>query len=261
MPPPTLGPDTLGSLAWLRHTEGRLTLRERLSLMQAALGPRFVGDLVAARWARPSPQAPQQLAPLLARLPDTPAVGRALQAMAETGHTDLLQHSWRTHWWATAFAHAEGRAADVDMELLLVASLMHDLGLASPSAHAATGCACFTGHSALAAVALATEAGWTPARAQAVGDAITLHMNGHVAPEQGLEAHFMQRATATDVIGAQLAKLPARWRQDVLSRHPRGDFDSGFTQALRDQARRHPQSRSALMRQLGVGWLIRFNPY
>ncbi len=259
MPHPELGPDTVGSLAWLRRTEGRVSLGERLTLMGNALRPRFMHDLVASQWGSAHANAPRELAPLLARLPDTPAVAQALQAMAATGHDAVLQHSWRTHWWADAFAVAEGH--EVDRELLLVASLTHDLGIADAPGHAASGCACFTGHSAQVAMGIARDAAWPAARVQALGEAITLHMNGRVPLDQGREAHLLQRATACDVIGAQLTRLPASLRQAVLSRHPRGDFDAQFAAFLAQQRRQHPHSRAAVMAQLGVPWLVRFNPF
>ena len=252
--------DVIGTLAWLRRTEGRLSLRERLHLMQQGLAP-LPGQLWRGRWARPHAAAPGALAPLLQALPDTPAVGHALQAMADTGHTDVLQHSWRTHWWAQAWAIAEGH--QVDTELLLVASLMHDLGMADAGGHAARGCSCFTAHGALAAMALVRQAqpeAWPDARAQRLGEAITLHMNGPVPGSQGLEAHLLQRGTACDVIGAELATLPRTYRDAVLARHPRGDFDGAFRRFLAAQHRDHPRSRAALMHQLGVGWLMHLAP-
>jgi hypothetical protein len=255
-------PDRIGTLAWLRHSQGRLSLRERLQLMQLALGPALRG-MASARWARVLPGAPTDLAPLQARLqarlPDTPAVAQALQAMAELGHTGVLQHSWRCHWWAMAFGAAGQH--QVDEEVLLVASLMHDLGLADRAGAQASGCACFTGHSVDMAMRLTRQHGWTEARTQAVGEAITLHMNGHVDLAQGVEAHLLQQATACDVIGARLAQLPPRYRQQVLSAHPRGDFDAQFAAFMAGQVREQPGSRAAWMHLLGLGMMIRLNPY
>ncbi len=262
--PPTLAPklpedrSAVGTLAWLRHSQGRLALRERLQLMRLAMGPALRG-MATARWARGLPGAPIELAPMQARLPDTPAVAQALQAMAELGHTAVLQHSWRCHWWATAFGAAGQH--QVDDEVLLVASLMHDLGLADRAGAQASGCACFTGHAVDVAMRLTRQHGWAEARTQAVGEAITLHMNGHVGLDQGVEAHLLQQATACDVIGARLAQLPARYRQQVLGAHPRGDFDGEFTRFMAGQAREQPGSRAALMHQLGLGLMIRLNPF
>ena len=250
--------NTVGTLAWLRRTEGRLSLKERLGLMQAALAP-ALGDLLRGRWGTALPGAPTGLSALQASLPDTPAVGRALQAMAATGRTDLLQHGWRTHAWGWAFGVAEGHAPDV--ELLLVASLLHDLGVADPAGHQASGCQCFTGHSAAVAMHTAQACGWSAERTEAVGQAITLHMNGAVPLAQGLEAHLLVRGAACDVTGARLAQLPARYRTEVLQAYPRGEFDARFAAFLAAERRRQPDTRAALMAQLGVGWMIRFNPF
>jgi hypothetical protein len=251
-------PSAIGTVAWLRHTQGRLSLRERLQLLRIALGPAMQG-MVSGRWARVLPGAPTELAPLQARLPDTPAVGHALQAMAELGHTAVLQHSWRCHWWGMAFGQAGGLA--VDEELLLVASLMHDLGMADAAGTQASGCACFTGHSAASAMQVAHTHGWPAARAQALGDAIALHMNGQVDVSQGVEAHLLQQATACDVIGARLAQLPLNYRQAVLRAHPRGDFDAVFSRFVAAQARQQPGSRAALMHLAGLGLMVKLNPF
>jgi hypothetical protein len=179
--------------------------------------------------------------------------------MAELGHTGVLRHSWRCHWWGMAFGQAGGLA--VDEELLLVACLMHDLGMANEAAVQASGCACFTGHAVTEAMRLAHAHGWPAARAQTLGDAIALHMNGQVDVAQGVEAHLLQQATACDVIGARLAQLPRGYRQAVLQAHPRGDFDAQFSRFVKDQARLHPGSRAALMHQAGLGLMVRLNPY
>ncbi len=256
---PQLAPaDNAGTVAWLRRSHGRLSLRETLHLLHIALWPAMQG-MVSGRWARALPGAPQDLAPLQARMPDTPAVAQALEAMRDLGHTAVLQHGFRCHWWGMALA--ADRQGQVDEELLLVASLMHDLGLADQAGAQASGCACFTGHSADMAMQLARRHGWVEARTQALGDAITLHMNGHVDVAEGLEAHLLQQATACDVIGARLAQLPARYRQQVLQAHPRGEFDAEFSRFMAGQAKQQPGSRAALMHQVGLGLMIRLNPY
>jgi hypothetical protein len=261
-PHPRHEADTIGTLAWLRRSHGRLSLRETLQLLGIALWPAMQG-MVSGRWARALPGAPQDFGALQtrlqARLPDTPAVGHALEAMRELGHTDVLQHGWRCHCWGMAFA--ADRQGEVDEELLLVASLMHDLGLADQAGAQASGCACFTGHSAATAMRLVEGHGWTDARAQALGNAITLHMNGQVDVSQGLEAHLLQQATACDVIGARLAQLPLRYRQQVLQAHPRGDFDGEFRRFMAGQSKQQPGSRAALMHQVGLGLMIRLNPF
>jgi HD domain len=249
---------TIGTLEWLRQSQGRLSVRERMHLLRSALWPAMQG-MVSARWARALPGAPQDLRPMQTRMPDTPAVAQALEAMADLGHTALLQHGFRCHWWAMAFA--ANRQHEVDEELLLVASLMHDLGAADPVKAQASGCACFTWHSAEAAMQVARHHHWHEVRTQALGNAITLHMNGQVDTTQGLEAHLLQQATACDVIGARLAQLPVRYRQQVLQAHPREGFDAQFSHFMAGQARQQPGSRAALMHQVGLGLMIKLNPF
>jgi hypothetical protein len=63
------------------------------------------------------------------------------------------------------------------------------------------------------------------------------------------------------VTGARLAQLPRSYRQAVLQAHPRLDFDARFTAFLAAERQRQPDTRAALLAQLGVGWMIRFNPF
>lgn len=251
------GSTGIGSLHWLRRSGGRLSLGERLRLgLRAALPT--TRALLSAHVAF-GPQVAIRLDEL--PMPDSQAVRESLQAVEAQASEGVLRHSLRCYAWACGLGRRDRLA--FDPEFLLVSCLLHDLGMTPRFNDHAPGCACFAGQGALAALELSRQwdwEDWDETRRVALADAIALHMNGHVPPSEGIEAHLLQQSTACDVIGARWQHLPAAFRAEVLARHPDGGFGAEFTSFLRDEARRRPQSRAALMRQLGVPLMVRLRP-
>ena len=252
------GETGIGSLHWLRRSEGRLSLAQRLRLgLRAALPT--TQAMLAARIGR-DPRGAITLAEQ--PTPDSRAVNEALQAAQAHASDGVLQHSLRCYAWACGLGRRDRLAFDA--EFLLVSCLLHDLGMTQRFNGHVPGCTCFAGQGALAALQMARgwgpQAGWDEARCIALADAICLHMNGHVPPTEGIEAHLLQQSTAFDVIGARWRHLPAAFRAEVLARHPDRGFGAEFSAFLQDEARRRPQSRAGLMRQLGVPLMVRLRP-
>jgi hypothetical protein len=252
------GETGIGSLDWLRRSAGRLSVRERLRLSLRAALP-TTRAMLTARIGR-EPAGAITLADL--PTPDSQAVREALQAVEQHASDGVLQHSLRCYAWASGLGRRDRLA--FDPELLLVSCLLHDLGMTPRFNGHAPGCACFAGQGALAALQMARawgpESGWHEARCIALADAIALHMNGHVPPSEGIEAHLLQQSTAYDVIGARWRHLPAAFRAEVLARHPDRSFGAEFTGFLQREAKQRPQSRAALMLLLGVPLLVRLRP-
>jgi hypothetical protein len=180
------------------------------------------------------------------QLPDTPCVREALALAQASCSPWVMEHAFRTSFWAHLLGAGEGRAFDT--ELLHVAAMLHDVALEEPRS---AGCSCFAVDGALRAEAFARERGWSEERRGALGDAIALHMNPQVPTASGPEAHLLQAGAALDVLGARLGELDRRVVAAVLSRHPRGDFGARFAEAMRTEARRTPGSRTSLLVALG----------
>ncbi len=107
----------------------------------------------------------------------------------------------------------------MDAELLLVASLLHDIGL-SPQYLSQARDGDFTCIGGGAEQFLAS-AGWEPRRAAAVYDAIALHVNPYVDPRvHGLEAHVLAAATAMETVGGHHRRIPAGMLRHVLTAIP-----------------------------------------
>lgn len=248
---------TLGSAAWGRASGGRLTLVEQcrfaMQTVIAQLRLRWLdrgvaSDGIRQRWSRLDPDRIE--------LPDTPTVARAVEALQQSAPMWLCRHSLRTWSWAALLAQRD--ALQPDAEALAVACLLHDVALL-PLGHSPAGlrCACFAIDGGQRARRLLQEQGWSQSRALAVEDAICLHMNPHVPPGAGIEAHLLQRAAAMDVVGAQMSGIDAASRQAVLARYPRTGFAQQMSEAMRLQAQRAPDNRTRVLWRVGFERAIR----
>ena len=146
-----------------------------------------------------------------------------------------------------------------DPELLLVASLLHDVGLSDR--RRSESCRCFTLDSAIAAAGVLGKAGWDEARTTVVADAICLHMNGCSSLEDGAEAYLLQQATACDVVGTRYYDFEKRFRDSVVRRHPRLKVNGEVSDLMRNEAKTRRSSRAALLCSLGLPLMVRMNPF
>lgn len=249
--------EAVGTLAWMRASHGTLSWSARLSLLRQALVPGMAG------FARALTGRGRGLAVALQDLPlpDSAAVKHALAELEGCASPSVLNHSLRTYLWGAALGQVGGLRHDP--EFLLVASLLHDLGMTERHGAHAPSCRCFAGQSAFAALDCMRRFGWADDRAERLANAISLHMNGHLALRPGgdVEAHLLQQGTAVDVVGHRLHDLDRGFRDAVLARHPRLGFSRVFAEFLRAESKRHPGSRAALLCQLGLPMMIKFNPY
>jgi hypothetical protein len=144
----------------------------------------------------------------------------------------LTNHSFRSHYFAVALAERD--KIRFDEELLYVASLLHDIGLVEEFD---TG-KCFEEDGAEAAKRLAATEGWPAERAEALAEAIRLHVAAAIALEDGSEAFLLWHSTGLDVTGHRHGELDRATVATVLAAHPRLDFKEGFAELVAEQAER-----------------------
>jgi hypothetical protein len=169
----------------------------------------LIGDR-AGRAARALGLRPRAVSLALAEapVPRTPLVAAAERALAPAPRW-VLAHSMRTYLWGWLLGVRDGLRPDA--ELLLVASLLHDLGLIHRD-----GAACFALRGAELARAIVVAAGADASVAERVADAIARHLN--VAPGGDVEARLVGAGAALDVVGARwctrgrATASPRRWR-------------------------------------------------
>lgn len=169
----------------------------------------------------------------------------------------LVQHALRTYAWGQLLA-LQGDLRP-DRSVLFAACMLHDVGLTphadSPPDH------CFAVRGArYARQHLRAHAG--PTQSLTVANAISLHMDLRVGPEQGLEAHLLQAGAGVDVVGRRLRAIPAPVRKAVLERHPRMGMKQALCQCMRLEADRAPRTRLGLYtKRLGFLQLIEKAPF
>jgi hypothetical protein len=240
----------VGSPAWIARTNGTLSMREQLRFALAAVA-REAAALPAAVRSR------RGLGRVLDadRTPPDTRLARAMEQVAGSAlPAPLFGHSLRTWIWGSMLAELDG--VEYDDELLYVAALLHDLGLASdhrPGPEAG----CFAVHGAAEARVLLSDAGADPAYAGRVADAIAAHFNVSVPLSWGAEAHLLHGGAHVDVVGRRLAEIAPQTVARVLDRAPRAGFADCFIDAMRTEALLRPRSRSGLLWRLGMEGAIR----
>lgn len=236
----------LGTLAWARRTGGRLSTADRLELIGQGIAiqlERIPGKLRRAL-GLPRASAPLDLDPLIA--PDSSVARAAEEAVAAVSPEPLVHHCYRSYAWGRLLA--AGRGHRLDPELFYVAALLHDLGLAEIEP-AADSC-CFAYDGAEAALRVLDEVGYDPGRSALVADAISLHLNVRVSLRRhGAEAHYLNAATALDVIGLGLKRIPPEPRRRILEAHPRDGWNESIRQLLGDEVRKRPGCRIHFLAQ------------
>lgn len=241
----------VGTLEWARRTHGRLSRRDRI-------------EYVVKGARRMLPRQGHRLAAALDldayRPPDSPASREAEEVCREASSPALEMHCYRCHLWGVAVAGAEGVA--YDEEAFYVAALTHDLGLTERFRGHDPEAACFSLDSASAARELVERHGWVGERPDAVAEAITLHLNAHVAVSQGPEAYLLQLGAALDVTGYRFGDVDRRTRAAILDRHPRHSMKDEFARLMDEEVRIHPDSRPAFVtRRLGFKRMIERAPF
>lgn len=182
------------------------------------------------------------------RLPGSGPV-RAAQDVAERYLTRALaEHSVRSWYWASGFAEVLGLAPD--RELLAVAALLHDIGLAEEFDAVRVAYEVGGGH---VAAVLGAGAGWSHHRQQRLVEIVERHNWPEVDPAMDVEGHLLEIATGLDISGARPDVLPAAFLAEVLAAHPRGSLATDFGDRVVDQADRKPTTAA---HRLVAGGLI-----
>ena len=188
-------------------------------------------------------------------LPDTAAVRGAAAVMTLYLTPALAAHSIRSWYWAAGFA--EVLQLEPDRELLAVAALLHDVGLAEPFDAVRTPYEIAGGR---VAAVFGAGAGWPEARQQRLVEVIERHNWPEVDPALDPEGHLLEIATGLDISGARPEVLPRDYLRRVLELHPRGDLAKEFGERVADQADRKPQSQAARIVAGGVREKLAHHP-
>ena len=169
--------------------------------------------------------------------PPTPIAAASLDVARRWLSPELVNHSVRSWAWASLLARAEGRT--FDDELLFVAAMLHDAGVARHfDAHEVA----FEEAGGAVAAVFGAGAGWSPARSERVREIIERHMWRSVDPALDVEGYLLELATTLDVRGDGASRWQEADLRSITARVPLLDFGRAFDASIAAQAARKPET-------------------
>ena len=162
-------------------------------------------------------------------IPDSKLAREAGDRLREHGTPLLFAHSLRVFVFGAL--RGRQRGLQVDLELLYVGAVFHDLGLTpkyrTPDHR-------FEVDSANAAREFLRANGVDEAAAGLVWDAIALHTTPEIPWHKRPEVALVTGGVEADVLGEGLDEISADDRASVVAAYPRLDFKKGIVQAFAD---------------------------
>ncbi len=187
--------------------------------------------------------SPPQVAPTLppaTRLvagvwvPDSPSITRAIEYARDHSESWLFNHVMRS--WLFAEALAQQNHLAHDGEVLAVATLLHDLGLAEKF----TGTLRFEVESANVARTFARREGFDARRTQLVWDGVALNSTPSIGLHKEAEVSLCTQGIGLDWGGWGIDSLPRTLVDEILGTYPRLDMKQQFTHAVCRVAQSRP---------------------
>jgi hypothetical protein len=158
-------------------------------------------------------------------VPDSPLVSRAIEYARENSEAYLFNHVMRSWLFAVTLAHL--RKAEHDGEVLAVATILHDLGLAK----AFDGPLRFEVEGANAARAFARKEGIDDRRAQLIWDGVALNSTPSIALHKEAEVALSTAGIGLDWGGWGYEALTEAQVAAIVDAFPRLDMKRRFTRA------------------------------
>jgi hypothetical protein len=156
-------------------------------------------------------------------VPETPLIDRAIEFARQHSEPYLFNHVMRS--WLFAVSIAERHKVEHDAEVLAVATLLHDLGLAREFA----GPLRFEVEGANAARRFAREEGVDTRRAQLIWDGVALNSTPSIGLHKETEVCLCTAGIGLDWGGWGYDSLPAALIAEVVDAFPRLDMKQRFT--------------------------------
>ena len=170
------------------------------------------------------------------KLPDNQIVRDAYAQAEAESQPWLFNHVVRS--WLYGAKLTQRRALTPDAELVAVAVLLHDLGLARGGAPDRR----FEVVGADIARAFARTHDMGERRAEAVWDSIALHTTPSIAQHKGTDVGCCQHGIACDYGGVGYQEMGDSDKKAILSAYPRLDMKNQLTTCLCGIAKNHPNT-------------------
>ena len=236
--------EDVGSLSWLRRTEGHLTLADRLSLLLGGLAALGEGIRLGAR-ARDDER--RYVALSLLEPPDTPMVAAAKSYLEAHAAQAMVNHCFRTAFWSLVVLHENIELTPRVLETTWVAALLHDVGLEVPSARGD-----FTMGGIEALETLALRHGWSDEQTHDASEAIAINLSTRVHPgRSGMVAWAMNVGGMGELgFGPHREQMHPDRIEELEARYPRDGFQETAMRLIKEEVSRIPDGRFALLGRL-----------
>ena len=162
------------------------------------------------------------------RVPDSKLAREVEQLVRDTESELLFHHSNRVFLFGALAGHRKG--LQVDLELLYVGAMFHDMGLQPPYASADER---FEVDGANAAAGFLRAHGIDEHDVEDVWDAIALHTTPGIPKNKRPVVALVTAGVEMDVLGIEYDAFTSEQRYEVCACHPRGpDFKHGIISAF-----------------------------
>jgi hypothetical protein len=168
--------------------------------------------------------------------PQTPLARVARDLLYASSDDSVIGHSERSFQFAAMLARTEPNP--VDLEVLYIGTILHDVGLAPRF----SGPDRFEVRGANAVRTLLAETSMERERVENIWDVIALHASTSIATHKSTETRLANRGISIDVRGAGFESLPMHEIRAVLDAWPRETFPNKFATLLIDEVRTNPGS-------------------
>ncbi|BBZ23794.1 HD domain-containing protein [Mycolicibacter hiberniae] len=175
-------------------------------------------------------------------VPDTPLAREATELIRSAEDAVLFHHSRRVFLFGAL--HGRRLGTHVDLELLYVAAMFHDLGL---TAHYRSSAQRFELDGADAAREFLVSRGVDPSDADKVWLGIALHTTPEITARLDTETAVLAAGVQTDVVGVGRADLAAADIDAVVAAHPRPDFKNRILAAFYHGMQHRPETTFGTM--------------
>jgi hypothetical protein len=234
--------------------------------LMTGLGVLSVGGLARASGPSASPanaqaasHAPEDsttLPPVVAgiQLPDSTIIRKAMRLAQSACPPYLFNHSIRTFLLGALVGRARGQ--HFDEEILLLACILHDLGLTDRY----QGDLPFEIQGAQAARQFLQENAYSENKIQIVWDGIAMHPLA-IGQFKQPEISLVGEGAGADVLGPDLSEVKKADVDEVVKAFPRLGFKVAFVDTCAEVVRRHPRGASrSFMRDIGERRVPGFRP-
>lgn len=241
----------IGTIEWSRRTNGILGRGEKARYMASVVltTARVLPRMLLSRSGGGGPD-PSRLTP-----PDTQFAREVVDACSGLEPT-TFEHSYRSYMFARALGEVDG--LECDAEALFAATMFHDA--AFPRMDRIEG-KCFALAGAEEAERFLASSSLDRSLHRDVLDAITLHINASVPPEQGVLQHLAKDGIGLDVIGTRIWELDRAGVERVCEAHSRHGFLAHGERLLRMNGRLAPGCRAGAAFATGFAQALKTSPW